>query len=180
MLGRRCSIVTVALLHSAGVGVGLSFWNSRHSDVTAGRVWAGKGGHSQVAGNHASCKQWVVHGQAKKSMNPQTDSKPHIWGDKCPGGRLGKVGKSGNLQPPNVTFCSLCFHYNKISLECKKCPSYTMPWHIQSRLNKEKNSSSLQEGGAGIKITENMTFPSLVNILPLHLHASHNLPKQPG
>ena len=66
-----------------------------------------------------------VLGQTKKSRNLQTDRKPHTLGDKCPRGRQRKVGKGGNLQHLNVTFCSLCPHYNKISLADKKFPSCT-------------------------------------------------------
>ena len=39
-----------------------------------------------------------------------------FWGNKCPGGRQRKVGKGRISSVPNVTFCSLCSHYNKISL----------------------------------------------------------------
>ena len=39
-----------------------------------------KAGTGQVAGNHASCKQWGVHGRTQKSRNPQTVRKRHILG----------------------------------------------------------------------------------------------------
>ena len=48
-----------------------------------------------------------------------------FWGDKCSGGRQRKVEKGTNLQGPNVTPCSLCPHYNKISYADKKYPSCT-------------------------------------------------------
>ena len=41
--------------------------------------------------------------------------------------------KGGNLQLPNVTFCSLYSHYNGISLEGKKYPSCTYTMTIPTK-----------------------------------------------
>ena len=51
-----------------------------------------------------------------------------------------------------------------------------MPWHFWSRLNKDKNPSSLWEGEAGMKIRESdpQTPPFSVNILPVRLYDPHN------
>ena len=50
------------------------------------------------------------------------------------------------------------------------------PWHLLSKLNKDKNLSSPLEDGTGMKINEYnpQIPPSPVNILPLHLYAPHN------
>lgn len=66
-----------------------------------------------------------VLGQTKKSRTFQTAKKPHILGDKCPGGKERQTGKGGNLQHLNGNFCSLCPFYNKLNLADKKFPSYT-------------------------------------------------------
>ena len=66
-----------------------------------------------------------VHEQTKKKRHLQTDQNQTLWGDKCPKGRQKKVGKVITLQSPNVTCCSLCPHYNKISLADKKFTSCT-------------------------------------------------------
>ena len=81
-----------------------------------------------------------------------------------------------NLLHLNVTCCSLCFHYNKISLADKKYPPCTDAMTLQIKLNKDKNPSSPWEGGAGMKIRkyDPQTPPSPMNILPLHLYAPHN------
>lgn len=63
-----------------------------------------------------------VYGQTKQNRKLQTDRKPHILGDKCPGDTQRKLGKDWNLLPPNVNFSSLCSYYNKISLAYKKYP----------------------------------------------------------
>ena len=53
------------------------------------------------------------------------------------------------------------------------------PWYFWSKLNKDKNPSSPQEDGAGMKIREYEYDPqtpaSSVNIPPLHLNVHHNL-----
>ena len=63
-----------------------------------------------------------------KSRNLQTDRKPHILSDMCPGCRQRKVTKGGNLLGRNVTCCSLSSRYYKISftkLADKMLPSRT-------------------------------------------------------
>ena len=61
----------------------------------------------------------------EKQESNQTNRKLHVGGGKCPGGRQRKVGKGKNRQCLNVTFCSLCPHYSKISLANKIFPSCT-------------------------------------------------------
>ena len=54
-----------------------------------------------------------VQGQIKAETSRLTGNHT-FWGDKCPGGRQGKVEKSISLQHPNVTCCLLCPNYNVI------------------------------------------------------------------
>ena len=70
--------------------------------VAAARYEQTKGGTGQMAGNYPSCKQWGS--LSNKRRNLQADSKPHSWGDKCPGVKQRKVGKGRNLWCSNVTF----------------------------------------------------------------------------
>ena len=53
-----------------------------------------------------------------------------------------------------VIFCSLCSHYDKISLSDNKYSSALRPWHFWSKLNKDKGPTSPQENGAGMKVRE--------------------------
>ena len=81
-----------------------------------------------MAGNHTSCKQQGSMGRPNKAGTSRQKSltKNHIfWGDKCPGGRQRKL-RGRNLQHLSVTCCSLCPHYNKISLADKKIPSWSL------------------------------------------------------
>ena len=84
-----------------------------------------KGGKGQVAGNCTSCKQRGSMGKQRKAGTPRLTGNHTFWGNKRPGDRQRKVRKGGNLLPLNVTCCSLCSHYNKISIADKKYPSRT-------------------------------------------------------
>ena len=64
-------------------------------------------------------------GGHRKAGTPRLSENDTFWGEKCPGGRQRKVGQGRSLLHPNVTCCSLCSHYNKISLADKKYPSCT-------------------------------------------------------
>ena len=134
------------------------------------------GGTSQVAGNHTPWEQRGSLGRQRKAGTSRLTGNHTFGGDKCPRDRLRKAGKGGNLQRPNVTFCSSFSHYNKISLAAKSTHHAPMPWYYQSKLNKDKYPSSSREGGAGMKIREfdPHTSSSAMTILPLHLYAPYN------
>ena len=76
-----------------------------------------------VAGNHASCKQWGSMGRQRKAGSSRLTGNHTFW-VMCPGSRQRKMRQFRNLLCPNVTCCSLCSHYNKISLT-DKYPSCT-------------------------------------------------------
>ena len=80
-----------------------------------------------MAGNQASCKWQRFMDRQRKAENLQTqpDRKPYTLGDECPGSRQRKVEKGENLLHSNITFCSLCCHYNKISLTDEKYTSFS-------------------------------------------------------
>ena len=95
------------------------------------------------------------------------------FGCKCSGSRQRKMGKYGNLLSPNLTCYSFYPDYNK------NYHHALTPWYFWSKLNRDKNPSSPQEDGAGMKIREyeydTQTPASSVNIPLLHLNAHHNL-----
>ena len=80
-------------------------------------------GTGQVAGNHTSCEQQGLLDRQGKAGTSEWIGNHTSWSDKGPGGRQKKVGKGRNLLYLNITFSSLCHHYNKISLADKKYPS---------------------------------------------------------
>lgn len=104
-----------------------------------------------MAGNQANS---TVRGWIKKRGTLQTDRKAHILGRDVPSGKSKKGGKERRSLMSNVTCCSLCPHYNKISHADQKYPSCTGTMTLLIELNKDKNPSSLREGGAGMKIME--------------------------
>ena len=75
-----------------------------------------------MAGNHASYKQQVSMGRQRRAGTSRLTGNHIFWGDECPGGRQRKVGKGIHLQRLKVACCSLCCHYNKVSLAEKKYP----------------------------------------------------------
>ena len=83
--------------------------------------------------------------------------------------------KSGEMHT-NVNFCSLCFHYNRISLKQKKSMHHApMPWHFCPKLMRTEFPPPLREGKLGWKIREvSPQTPPPVNIVPLHLYVPHN------
>ena len=92
---------------------------------------------------------------AKKSRNPQTGRKPHILGCKA---SIEKK-KEGKGHESSESECNLVLitpslqqNCNKISYARRGTHHAPMPWHRWSKLNKDKNPSSLWEGGVGIKI----------------------------
>ena len=115
-----------------------------------------------------------------KSRNFQNDRKPYILGcvacPKCPERRQRKVGKGRNFWCPNTTFCSLCPYYSKISLADKKFSSCTNAMTLLIKVKWNKNPSSPQPGGAGMKISKNkpQNPPSQMNSPLLHFYAPHN------
>ena len=73
--------------------------------------------------------------------------------------RQTKKGGKGHESPASkCNLSSLCPHYNKIItkllMHIRSIHHALTPWHFQSKLNKDKNPSSLREGGAGMKIRE--------------------------
>lgn len=78
-----------------------------------------------MAGKHASYKQQVSMGRQRKAGTSRLTGNHIFWGDECPGGGQRKVGKGIYLQRLKVACCSLCFHYNKVSLADRKYLSYT-------------------------------------------------------
>ena len=80
-------------------------------------------GTGQMAGNHISSEHRGSLGKQRKAGTSRLTGNHIFWGDVS--WRQRKVRKGGNLQCPNVTFCSICPHYNKISLADKKFPSCT-------------------------------------------------------
>ena len=117
-----------------------------------------------------------VHGRKKKSRSLQTDKKLHLLGDKYQRSRQRKVGKGGNFLSLNVTCCSLYLITIKLVLQTGTTHHALTPWHLLSKLNKDKNLSSPLEDGTGMKISEYdpRIPPSPVNIPPLHLYAPRN------
>lgn len=100
-----------------------------------------------------------------------------LWGCKCTGGRQRKVEKDANLQHPNVICCSLCPYYNKLVMQIRSTQHVRTAWHFQSKLNKDKNPSSLGklelEWKSGTVTTPQIP-PSPFITLPIHLYTSHN------
>ena len=95
-------------------------------------------------------------------------------------------GKRQDFSGLNVTFCSLCSLYNKISLEIRGSHHAWMPWHFWSQLNEDMSTPCL---GARKKITEddpsNPPFPMniafllfyiLYNQLYREMHGNYSLP----
>ena len=119
-------------------------------------------GQGQVAGNHASCKQPGPRADREKQGPPDWQETTHFRVISALEGDKERWKKGRNLQCLNVTCCSLCPHYNKISLADKNYHHAPRPWHFGSRLSKDKNPSSLQESGAGMEIRERnpQTLPS--------------------
>ena len=72
-----------------------------------------------------SCKQRGPWTDKEKQEPPDWQEAAHFLSDKYPGSRQRKAGKVRNLLCPNVTCCSWCSHYNKISLTGKRHSSCT-------------------------------------------------------
>ena len=96
----------------------------------------------------------------KESGHLQTGRK---LGDKGLSRRPGKLRKVRNPLHPNVTFCSLCCHYDKMSLTDKNSHQACIPWHFYSKLNREKTPPFLSKMELGWKNQEgqcpNSSFP---------------------
>lgn len=106
----------------------------------------------------------------KESRHLQTYRK---LSDKGLNRRPRKVRKGRNPLRPNVTFCPLCCHYDKISLTDKNSHQACMPWHFYSKLNRDKIPPSLSKMKLGWKNQEgqrpNSSFPreySVPSFLP--------------
>ena len=112
----------------------------------------------------------------EKQEPPDWQETTHFGGNKRHGDRQRKVGKGRNLRHPNVTCCSLCPHYNKISFVDKKYPSCTDAMTLPIKA-KWGHKSLLPSGRWSWDENQGIwpqTPPSPVNILPLHFHAPHN------
>ena len=87
----------------------------------------------------------------KEKQDLQT-RKAHISG--CPGGRQRKVVKGENLQHLNVDLCPYVVITTYLTLQIRSTHHAPRPWQFQSKQNKDKNPSSLCEGGDGMKIRD--------------------------
>ena len=114
-----------------GAWWGYSPWGRKEANMTE---WLNNKKKLDMSRERGAWVRWQEHGSdgRKPCILCRGEGDPwnfhagnHTFGDKCPGGRTKKCGKMQEyLVCLNVTFCSLCFHYNKISL-AHKCPSYT-------------------------------------------------------
>lgn len=107
------------------------WFSQSHSVVTAGKYLSlgEEGAQSQVAGNQAPCKQWESMGRRRKAGTSRLTGNHIFWGNKCSGGRQGKVGKV-NLQPRNMTcydYALVIIKYNTLSYADKIYPSHHAP-----------------------------------------------------
>ena len=114
-----------------------------------------------------------VHGQRKQE--PPDGQETTLWVIsvlEAHKERWGKVGISWVLMQPIAHYGLITI---QLALQIRSTQHAPMPWHFWSKLNKDKNPSSPQEDGAGMKIKiKPQTPPSSMNIPPLRLYAPHN------
>ena len=88
----------------------------------------------------------VVHRQTKESRNMETDTKQHLMGNKCLEADK-NMGKDECFKF-NVICCSLCSHYNKITLSDRNWCFWIVIWRRLLRVSwtaRRSNQSILKE-----------------------------------
>ena len=76
-----------------------------------------------MAGNDLSCKQWSPWADEENQEPPDGQKNHTLWVISVLEAFREKQEEGRNLQGLNVTCCSLCSHYNKISLADERFPS---------------------------------------------------------
>ena len=107
-------------------------------------------GSSVYGVSQARILEWVAISFSRESSQPKDQTwvscrqVPHHWA----------TWEAG--EPP-VSGCNLlliCCHCNKLVLQVRSTHHTSMLWHLWSKLNKDRNPSSPQTEGAGMKIRE--------------------------